>query len=368
MKSERKTISSRQLDLLANNPRTITKESLDRLCESIRRNGFWEHMPVAVEPVEGTDRFRVLHGNQRVKAMRLLKRYEIPCVIYYELTPPERDEIILRGNINNGEWDYNILQTDYELVDFEDIGLVIPQVEMPDAESDDTTDDNTDDNEGSDDDTEAQEHDDVAPERLSFWYKMLGDYLYPSNNEYQIPTLMLDAQPVHLELPFAPWGAEGRYKKGITTYHFYVDDYRFEALFKDPVKLLMSGCRAIVEPNCSIHDQTPVAYALFQIYKKRYLARYLQECGVQVWADLNVSPHYEEYNRLGIPDGYNAFFTRGVSGWLETTERHYEMARRISGMDRPNIIVYGGGSDVRSWCEKHDVVHVHEYINKGQGK
>jgi ParB-like chromosome segregation protein Spo0J len=56
MKSERKTISSRQLDLLANNPRTITKESLDRLCESIRRNGFWEHMPVAVEPVEGTDR------------------------------------------------------------------------------------------------------------------------------------------------------------------------------------------------------------------------------------------------------------------------------------------------------------------------
>jgi ParB-like chromosome segregation protein Spo0J len=59
MKFERKTISSRQLDLLANNPRTITKESLDRLCESIRRNGFWEHMPVAVEPVEGTDRFLI---------------------------------------------------------------------------------------------------------------------------------------------------------------------------------------------------------------------------------------------------------------------------------------------------------------------
>ena len=139
MKFERKTISSRQLDLLANNPRTITKESLNRLCESIIRNGFWEHMPVAVEPVEGTDRFRVLHGNQRVKAMRMLKRYDIPCVIYYELTPPERDEIILRGNINNGEWDYNILQTDYELVDFDDLGLVMPQVEMPDAESDDTS-------------------------------------------------------------------------------------------------------------------------------------------------------------------------------------------------------------------------------------
>ena len=175
---------------------------------------------------------------------------------------------------------------------------------------------------------------------------------------------MSDNQPVHLELPFAPWGAEARYKKGITTYHFYVDDYRFEALYKDPIKLLQSGCRAIVEPNNSIHDQTPVSIAIYQMYRKRYLTRYLQECGLQVWVDLNVSPHLEKYSLLGIPEGYNAFFTRGVSGWLATTERHWETAKRISGMERPNMCVYGGGQDVADWCMEHGVLHVKEYINR----
>jgi hypothetical protein len=173
---------------------------------------------------------------------------------------------------------------------------------------------------------------------------------------------------VHLELPLNPWGAEARYKKMMSTYHFYVDDYRFEQLFKDPIALLTSGCKAIVEPNCSIHDQTPMAHAIWQTYRKRYLCRYLQECGLQIWVDLNVSPHFEEINALGVPEGYNAFCTRGVDGWLETTERHWEMAKRISGLEKPNMFVYGGGSNVEAWCKERDIVYVNEFINRAKGK
>ena len=215
---------------------------------------------------------------------------------------------------------------------------------------------------------EETDEEETDPEKIKFYLKMLGDFVYPSNNEFDIPTLLMDNMPVHLELPLNPWGAEARYKKGITTYHFYVDDYRFEQLFKDPIKLLESGCRAIVEPNCSIHDQTPMAHAIWQTYRKRYLCRYLQECGLQIWVDLNVSPHFEEVNALGVPDGYNAFCTRGVSGWLETTERHWRMAQRISGLDKPNMFVYGGGDDVAEWCKAHDVVHVKEFINRAKEK
>ena len=226
------------------------------------------------------------------------------------------------------------------------------------------------DNEESDNDEDSDPDGDApdSPEKMSLYFRMLGDYVYPSNNEFDIPTLLTDNMPVHLELPLNPWGAEARYKKGITTYHFYVDDYRFEQLFKDPIKLLESGCRAIVEPNCSIHDQTPMAHAIWQTYRKRYLCRYLQECGMQIWVDLNVSPHFEEVNALGVPEGYNAFCTRGVSGWLETTERHWRMAQRISGLDRPNMFVYGGGDDVAEWCKAHDVVHVKEFINRAKDK
>ena len=369
--SEIVTLSIRDLIPHPRNPRKISQEDLNRLCDSIRQNGYWQHRPMAVEPVpDKPGKYYILDGNQRKKALGRLKRYEAPCMIYTELTDEERDEIILRSNINNGEWDVPMLQAEFEQVDFEQIGL---EFEMPTFDPPATapvTDTKPKGNDSETPPTDTHPDGDApdSPEKMSLYFRMLGDFVYPSNNEFDIPTLLTDNMPVHLELPLNPWGAEARYKKGITTYHFYVDDYRFEQLFKDPIKLLESGCKAIVEPNCSIHDQTPMAYAIWQTYRKRYLCRYLQECGLQIWVDLNVSPHFEEVNALGVPEGYNAFCTRGVSGWLPTTERHWQMAQRISGLEKPNMFVYGGGDDVAEWCKQHDVVHVKEFINRNTSK
>ena len=365
------TLKIRDLIPHPRNPRKISQEDLNRLCDSIRQNGYWQHRPMAVEPVpDKPGKYYILDGCQRKKALGRLKRYEAPCMIYTELTDEERDEIILRSNINNGEWDVPMLQAEFEQVDFEQIGL---EFEMPTYDPPATapvTDTKPKGNDSETPPTDSDPDDDApdSPEKMSLYFRMLGDFVYPSNNEFDIPTLLTDNMPVHLELPLNPWGAEARYKKGITTYHFYVDDYRFEQLFKDPIKLLESGCKAIVEPNCSIHDQTPMAYAIWQTYRKRYLCRYLQECGLQIWVDLNVSPHFEEVNALGVPEGYNAFCTRGVSGWLPTTERHWQMAQRISGLEKPNMFVYGGGDDVAEWCKQHDVVHVKEYMNRGRSE
>ena len=265
------------------------------------------------------------------------------------------------------ETELQAVQADVEGFDIADFGFDIedlPQVTFPTGDDVHTNSSNSD-NEESDND---EDEDETDPEKIDLYFKMLGDYVYPSNNEFDIPTLLMDNMPVHLELPLNPWGAEARYKKGITTYHFYVDDYRFEQLFKDPIKLLESGCKAIVEPNCSIHDQTPMAHAIWQTYRKRYLCRYLQECGMQIWVDLNVSPHFEEVNALGVPEGYNAFCTRGVTGWLNTTERHWEMAKRISGLDKPNMFVYGGGEEIEEWCKAHDLVYVNEFMNRNREK
>lgn len=370
--SDKQMMSTRKLTGLPNNPRKITQENLNRLCDSIRDNGFWSHRPCAVEWREDLQKYVVLDGNQRLKAARRLKMKEIPVVIYSDLDDIERDDIILRSNINNGEWDTGMLQADYGEVDFESIGL---EVEMPEAggvddsvSSEDSGDDTSDSGESTNVDSGGDNDDSLDEDKLAFFHRMLGDFLYPSNNEFEIPTLLSDNQPVHLELPFTPWGVEGRYKKGITTYHFYVDDYRFEQLFKNPILLLQSGCRAIVEPNCSIHDQTPVAYAIYQIYRKRYLARYLQECGMQIWVDLNVSHRFAEYNLMGVPEGYNAFFTRGVSGWQPHLELNLEMAQRISGCKEPNMYVYGGGKDIEAWCQDHGIRYLAEFMSHLRNK
>ncbi len=194
---------------------------------------------------------------------------------------------------------------------------------------------------------------------------MLGDRLYDSDNVFDIPTLRIDCQPENgVLLPVSAWGADSRQKKGIQTYHFYVDDYRFEAIWKDPMKVLLSDCSCVVEPNLSLFDTTPVAYGLQQIYKKRWISRYWQECGVKVYADLNVSLKFREYNRMGIPDGYNAFATRGYDDRIETLETELQLAREISGKETPNLVVYGGGKRIKAFCQENNILYVEQFIRR----
>ena len=190
------------------------------------------------------------------------------------------------------------------------------------------------------------------------------DRLFPSDNEYEIPNLLLDRQPrTGLLLPFAPWGTYCRRKNGIATYHFYVDDYRFNNIWLHPEKVVYTGCRECVEPNFSLFDTTPVAYGMQLLYKKRWIARWLQECGVRIWVDLHVSSKFRELNKLGVPDGYNAFATRGVGACPEYLLDELAVAREISGIDNPNLIVYGGGAKVKELCRKNNLVYVEQYMS-----
>lgn len=364
--SEVKFLNPSDLTLLANNPRKISKADFQRLVDSIKINGFWIHRPLALEEQDG--KLVVLAGNQRCKASRKLKLQAVPCIIYSDLTDEERIDIILRDNINNGEFDDVMLNEDpmYAEVDTDYIGLVLPEPELPKAPKEKkqkVKDPEPDPDEQDEQEDDPGDDDLVDDGKDAFYRSMLGDFLYDSDNKFEIPNLLLDQQPKHVELPLNPWGANSRLRKDVNTYHFYVDDYRFEALFKDPIKLLQSGCKQIVEPNCSCHDQTPIAMGIYQIYRKRYLARYFQECGVKVWVDLNVSHRFIEYNKLGIPKGYNAFFTRGLDGWLESLKSDLQVAQEISGLEKPNLCVYGGGDEIQEFCRKNGLLYISDFIN-----
>lgn len=189
------------------------------------------------------------------------------------------------------------------------------------------------------------------------------DILYPSDNRYDIPCLRLDRQAGHLELPFVPYGT-GRRNKRVATLHFYVDDYRFNALWKNPAKIFDNNPAAAVECNYSLFDTTPLAFGLQFIYQKRWMSRYWQENGIRIYVDLNVSSKFFEYNRMGVPDGWNAFATRGALGGLELLKAKFNQARQISGLDSPNLIVYGGGKEVHEFCCRHSLLYVHDYMTE----
>lgn len=345
------------------NPRNINKKQMERLVDSLRINGFYKHRPMALVKRDG--KLVVLDGNQRLKAAKKLKLDVVPTVLYTETTPEDEKEIILRGNINNGDWDFNALRVEdiWSDVDFSLIGLEFPEEKQPKRrkKKSDPEDKDADPKPGEEENEE--EETEADKEKEAFYRSMFSDVLYESNNVFEIPNLLLEMQAGKVELPLSPWGANSRLRKDVSTYHFYVDDYRFEALFKDPIKLLMSGCKAVVEPNCSCHDQTPVAWGIQLIYKKRWISRYFQECGIKVYADLNVSHKFVEYNKMGIPKGYNAFFTRGLDGWMESLKLDLQVAQEISGLERPNLVVYGGGDEIQAFCRKHGLLYVTDFIN-----
>lgn len=347
-------ITSRKVSdllLLSGNPRRISKEDMERLMISIRTHGFWKHRPIAVSTRTGNE--VVICGNQRLKAAKKLGLKSVPVIIYSDIDEQEENDIVLRDNINNGEWDLEALQDDkWGDIDFDEIGLKMPAFgeDIKPLKSDYTS------GNESGDDPENNE------DRNAFYQSMLTDCLYESNNIFEIPNLRLDMQAGKLQLPFAPYGAESRQKKGVSTYHFYVDDYRFEAIWKDPTKVLNSGCISTVEPNLSLFDTTPIAWGLQQIYKKRWISRYFQECGISIYADLNVSRKFYDYNRMGIPDGYNAFFTRGYADRLEYLKAEHQIAKEISGKETPNLIIYGGGKVVQEYCASNSLVYVEQLM------
>lgn len=192
-----------------------------------------------------------------------------------------------------------------------------------------------------------------------------GDRIYASNNKYGIPSLLLDVLPEKsLLLPVCLWGHKGRFSEPIKTYVFYTSDNVFNGLIKDFKKIVLSGCEEVAELNLTINDNTPMAVAIERIYQKRWISRSLQECGIKVWVDLNVSRRYAELNLIGVPSGYNAFITRGYADRIDDLEFEYTLAQNVSRLEIPNFIVYGGGISAEKFCIEHNAIYIPDFMSE----
>lgn len=189
------------------------------------------------------------------------------------------------------------------------------------------------------------------------------DVLFPSDNWLEIPVLKLEMQAKEIELPFVPYGTAHKMRTA-RTLHYYTEDYRFVALWENPAKGLNNSITQAVEPNISLFDTTPIARGLERIYRKRWIARWWQNKGICIYADLNVSAKFYEYNLLGIPKGWNAFATRGYRGGLEALKEEHGIARKISECDTPNMIVYGGGKEIAEYCRKNSLLYITDFMTE----
>ena len=186
------------------------------------------------------------------------------------------------------------------------------------------------------------------------------DCLFQTDNDLEIPTLRMDMQPKFVDIPFVCFGEQKRtfQMNGQGTLHFYTDDYRFNAVYEHPEKVLQHDPANIVEPNFSLFNETPIAFGMQAVYKKRFVARAMQEKGIRVFVDLNVAPKFYKLNLIGIPQGYSSFCTRGYSDRLNQLEFEYEMAKFVADGNQLIFVVYGGGEEVKRWCRVNNAVYV----------
>lgn len=186
------------------------------------------------------------------------------------------------------------------------------------------------------------------------------DVIYPSDNDLDVPTLRLDMQATEVQRPFVCFGEQARtfQMNGCGVLHFYTEDYRYARLYDHPEQILHHNPYAIVEPNYSLFNETPMAFGIHNIYKKRTIARAMQDKGTRVLIDLNVANKFYAANMLGVPRGWSAYCTRGYSDRLNYLEFEVDLARRWADGNRLLFVVYGGGMKVKRICQQEGLIYV----------
>lgn len=121
-----------ELVKLENNPRTIKKADFEKLKDSIKSNpDYFEARPIICS--DRTGKNVILGGNQRYEAAKALGLVEVPVIVLHGLDEAREREIVIRDNVNNGDWDFDILANEWDASELEDWGL---EADWPSDEED----------------------------------------------------------------------------------------------------------------------------------------------------------------------------------------------------------------------------------------
>ena len=111
-----------ELEKLPGNPRYIKEDDMAKLVESIQRLPmYFEAHPIVLS--DRTGKWVIIDGNQRMEAAKQLGWDEVPTILLHGLSEELEKEIIIRANVTNGKWDWDILANDYEIEELEDWGV-----------------------------------------------------------------------------------------------------------------------------------------------------------------------------------------------------------------------------------------------------
>ena len=132
MNIQSKKIPISQIQVDPKNPRILNKTKFKKLKSSI------ENFPemLEVRPIVVADGI-VVGGNMRLLAMKELGFREVTAIDVTDWTQGQRDEFMIKDNLNFGDWDYDLLANEWEGTDLDNWGLDLWQEEEEKEEQED---------------------------------------------------------------------------------------------------------------------------------------------------------------------------------------------------------------------------------------
>ena len=121
------------------NPRQIKDDKFKKLVQSIRDFPDMLNKRPLICFTDVDKKYVVLGGNMRLKAAQEVGLKEMPIILADDWTQEQKDEFLIKDNVGFGEWDWDQLANEWDVVKLDEWGLDVPNFdsEVLEAEEDD---------------------------------------------------------------------------------------------------------------------------------------------------------------------------------------------------------------------------------------
>lgn len=308
-----------------NNPRH-NDSAVRFVANSIKEFGF--QVPIVIDK-NGV----IIAGHTRLKAAKLLRMTEVPCIRAAALSDEQVKAFRIADNSVSevSTWDESLLKLELEGIDFDfsDFGLKLPEIKLDPIEL-------TDDEEGYYGDER---------ERTNRTYNLdIQSRCEFTKDFWQMPIIRNDGFVPEELIGFNYAKTTEKKNVGI---HFYLDDYQFERVWNYPEKYVEMFQRydCILSPDFSLYMDMPMPMKVWNVYRSRLIGAYYQSYGVPViptlsWAEKETF----DFCFKGIPKGsIVSISTIGVKKDKDAMKTWLDGVKEMLKTVNPKtLLVYGG--------------------------
>ena len=120
------TVKASEVKPNPKNPRLIKDEKFKKLVRSIQEFPDMLNKRPLIVFTDVDNKYVVLGGNMRLKAINELKLKEVPIIVADEWTEEQKAEFLIKDNVGFGEWDWDSLANEWDAKKLDDWGLNVP--------------------------------------------------------------------------------------------------------------------------------------------------------------------------------------------------------------------------------------------------